>query len=219
MRVLPPAPFLYAILDASLLGERPVGAAIAALAAGGAALIQLRAKDCADRKLLELAQEAVAVARAVGVPLIVNDRPDVACIAGADGVHVGQQDLAPADARRVLPEGIVGLSTHSEPQLAAALREPIDYLAVGPVFETRSKSRPDPVVGLELVRRARAATQVPACPPSSRRVGVVAIGGITRASAREAIAAGADAVAVISDLLRADDLEAAARALVAALGP
>jgi thiamine-phosphate pyrophosphorylase len=133
----------------------------------------------------------------------------VARIAGADGVHVGQEDLPPAACRTVLGAGaLVGLSTHDLAQVSAAVREPIDYLAVGPVFPTRTKANPDPVVGLDLVRRARDLWSGP----------LVAIGGITAANAAEVVRAGADGVAVISALLDADDLRDAVRRLQGALG-
>jgi len=178
------------------------------LAAAGLPLLQLRAKGTSDRVRLALAREAVAAAHRGGALLIVNDRADVARMSGADGVHVGQDDVAPSDVRAVVgPDAIVGFSTHDVGQLERALREPIDYVAVGPVFATTSKSHPDPVVGLELVRAARARTTLP----------LVAIGGITRANARSVIAAGADGVAVISDVLRAADPVGAARELAAGL--
>jgi thiamine-phosphate pyrophosphorylase len=185
-----------------------VAAVVADLAGGGAGLLQLRAKGMADGLFLDLALEAVAAARAAGVPVLINDRADVARLAGADGVHVGQEDLSPADARRVLPPGaIVGLSTHDTTQLARSATEPVDYVAVGPVFPTRTKTRADPVVGPEFVRRARSMTAKP----------LVAIGGISVANAAEVVAAGADGVAVISALLSAENVAAAARDLVRAL--
>jgi thiamine-phosphate pyrophosphorylase len=199
---LPAGPFLYPVVDAALLGERPVGLSVAALVAGGARIVQLRAKGLSDGRLLELAAEALAVTRGAGALLVVNDRPDVARILGADGVHLGQEDLAPHDVRALLaPGSIVGLSTHSLEQLARAEAEPVDYVAIGPVFPTRTKSHPDPVVGLEMVRRARERTRRP----------LVAIGGITSENARSVVEAGADGVAVISALLLAADLEGAAR--------
>jgi thiamine-phosphate pyrophosphorylase len=199
---LPAGPFLYPVVDAALLGERPVGLSVAALVAGGARIVQLRAKGLSDGRLLELAAEALAVTRGAGALLVVNDRPDVARILGADGVHLGQEDLAPHEVRALLaPGSIVGLSTHSLEQLGRAEAEPVDYVAIGPVFPTRTKSHPDPVVGLEMVRRARERTRRP----------LVAIGGITSENARSVVEAGADGVAVISALLLAADLEGAAR--------
>jgi thiamine-phosphate pyrophosphorylase len=205
---LPRRPFLYAIVDVASLGGRRVGAAVADLVAGGAALLQLRAKGIADGLFLDLALEAVAAARLAGVALLINDRADIARLAAADGVHLGQADLSPADARRVLPaDALVGLSTHNAEQLDRAAAEPADYLAVGPVFPTRSKASADPVVGLDFVRRARGVTPRP----------LVAIGGITAANAAQVVGAGADGVAVISALLSAEDVAAAARELVRAL--
>ena len=205
---LPPRPFLYPILDVALLGGRPVGAAIAEIARAGVRIVQLRAKEVEDRVFVELAREARAAARSEGVLFLVNDRPDVARIVGADGVHVGQDDLGPRHARALLgDEAIVGASTHDLAQLVAAAQEPVDYVAIGPVFPTRTKARPDPVVGLEFVRRARERVTVP----------LVAIGGITLENARGVVEAGADGVAVISGLLAAPDLERAAFALAASL--
>jgi thiamine-phosphate pyrophosphorylase len=208
-RPLPPRPFLYPIVDAAALGERPVGPAVAAVVAGGARLVQLRAKGLTDRLLLSLAAEALAAARAGGAMLVVNDRPDVAIILGADGVHLGQDDLEPRAVRALLPpDALLGVSTHDLDQLRRAAGEPVDYVAVGPVFPTRSKAAPDPVVGLATVRAARALTSRP----------LVAIGGITEDNARSVAEAGADGLAVISALLSQPDLAAATRRFVAALG-
>jgi thiamine-phosphate pyrophosphorylase len=202
-------PFVYPVLDLELLRGRSAPDAVRALAAGGARLVQLRAKSSPDRALLDLTRECLAAARAAGVPLIVNDRPDVARITGADGVHVGQDDLPPAACRAVLgPAALVGVSTHDEAQVAAAAREPVDYLAVGPVYPTRTKANPDPVVGLELVRRARARWAGP----------LVAIGGIAAENARAVLEAGADGLAVISAVLDHDDLAGALRRLRRAAG-
>lgn len=132
-----------------------------------------------------------ALCREAGATLIIDDRADVALLLDA-GVHVGQDDLAPADARRLLGAGrMIGFSTHNLAQLAAAAGEPVDYLAFGPVFPTSSKANPDPVVGLDGLAQARAAVRAP----------LVAIGGVTRANARQVFEAGADAVAVIHDIL------------------
>jgi thiamine-phosphate diphosphorylase len=205
-RLLPGRPFLYAILDAGRLAGRPAAAAAEALARGGAALVQLRAKDVSDRRLLELARSACAGAHRGGALFVVNDRADVARMAGADGVHVGQDDLPPSEARRVVgSDAIVGVSTHSLEQLDEAIAAPVDYVAVGPVYPTASKANPDPVVGPALVRRARERTERP----------LVAIGGIDLERAPEVVAAGADGLAVIAALMDAPDLEAAARAFVA----
>jgi thiamine-phosphate pyrophosphorylase len=182
---------------------------VAAALRGGARVVQLRAKDTAASALLALAHEGVAAARAEGGLLIVNDRPDVALLAGAHGVHLGQEDLPPRDARRVLPAGaLVGLSTHDDRQVEAAGGEPVDYVAIGPVFPTRTKADARPAVGLQGVRSARARTRLP----------LVAIGGITADNARAVIEAGADGVAVLSAVLAGDDVLAAVRRLRAAVG-
>jgi thiamine-phosphate pyrophosphorylase len=150
----------------------------------------------------------VAAARALGGVLVVNDRPDVAVLAGADGVHLGQEDLSPRDARRALAAGaLVGLSTHDDLQVEAAAGEPVDYVAIGPVFPTGTKADARPAVGLEGVRSARARTRLP----------LVAIGGITAENGRAVIDAGADGIAVLSALLADGDVEAAVRRLRAAV--
>jgi len=207
-RSLPPRPFLYPIVDVATLGDRPVGSAVAAVVAGGARLVQFRGKGLPDRRFLALAAEALAAARRGGAMLVVNDRPDVAVILGADGVHLGQDDLEPRAVRSLLPPGtLLGVSTHDLEQLRRARDEPVDYVAIGPVFPTRSKAAPDPVVGLATVRAARALTVRP----------LVAIGGITESNARSVAEAGADGLAVISALLSQPDLAAAARRFAAAL--
>jgi thiamine-phosphate pyrophosphorylase len=194
-----PSP-LYAILDvdlATMAGQRPLEVLDAWLAAG-ARLVQLRAKSADTGHLLALADESARRCRAADALLIVNDRADVARMAGAGGVHVGQDDLTPAEARLVLGDGddriVVGRSTHTADQIVSALAEPIDYLAIGPVFHTASKRTGYDPVGLEGVRLA-------ASYAAGRDLPVVAIGGITLARAREVTDAGAAAVAVISDLL------------------
>lgn len=205
---LPSPPFLYPIVDVGLLGERRVGEVVAALVRGGARILQLRAKAISDRRLVELAREALAATREGGALLLVNDRPDVARIVDADGVHLGQGDLQPADARTVLgPDAIVGLSTHSLEQLRRAASQPADYLAVGPVFPTSTKSDPDPVVGPDFVREARRLVSTL----------LVAIGGIRPEHAGQLVSAGADGLAVASALLQAADLTAQCAAFQAAL--
>jgi len=207
-RSLPPRPFLYPIVDVATLGDRPVGSAVAAVVAGGARLVQFRGKGLPDRRFLALAAEALAAARRGGAMLVVNDRPDVAVILGADGVHLGQDDLEPRAVRSLLSPGtLLGVSTHDLEQLRRARDEPVDYVAIGPVFATRSKAEPDPVVGLATVRAARALTSRP----------LIAIGGITEDNARSVAEAGADGLAVISALLSQPDLAAAARRFAAVL--
>jgi thiamine-phosphate pyrophosphorylase len=161
------------------------------LVAGGATLIQLREKHASSKEILRLARELRRILPSQ-VQLIVNDRADLALAAQADGVHVGQDDLPPEAARRIIgTERILGVSTHNPEQLAIAHQTSANYLAIGPVFPTSSKDNPDPAIGLEGVRQARAVTHKP----------LVAIGGITIANCRSAIEAGADSVAVISELL------------------
>jgi thiamine-phosphate pyrophosphorylase len=188
---------LYAILDVDAAAARGVAPLVVldAWLRAGVRLIQLRAKAMRAGPMLALADAMAAPCRAAGAVFIVNDRADVAAMAGADGVHLGQDDLSPGGARAVVGDAAwVGLSTHVEAQVEAACAEPITYLAFGPVFATQSKAQPDPVVGLDGVRRT-----------SSRAAGaglpVVAIGGITLALAPAVLGAGASAVAVISDLL------------------
>jgi thiamine-phosphate pyrophosphorylase len=160
---------------------------------GGARLLQLRAKHLPSASFLELCDELVRMASPYSASIIVNDRADLAALAKAAGVHVGQEDLAPADARRLLGHAsIVGFSTHTVAQIEAALREPITYLAVGPVFGTTTKDTGYSAVGLGLVSTAaRLAGAIP----------VVAIGGITLETALSVLEAGATSVAVIGDLL------------------
>jgi thiamine-phosphate pyrophosphorylase len=166
-------------------------AAAEELAAAGCTLLQYRNKSGNARRMLDEARELRARLGAT-VKLIMNDRADLCLAAGFDGLHVGQDDLSPESARSIIGGNRwLGVSTHNPEQLAEAGKTSADYLAIGPIFATASKANPDPVVGLEGLRRARELTRKP----------LVAIGGITRANARSVIHAGADAVAVISDLI------------------
>lgn len=190
---------LHAIVDTDLAvraGWAPIDLARAFLD-GGARLIQLRAKQLSSAAFLDLADAAVGLAHSYRANVIVNDRADIALMSAAAGVHVGQDDLPPSAARRLLGNGaLIGLSTHSVAQVERALREPISYVAVGPVFGTRSKDTGYEAVGLELVGgAARQAGELP----------VVAIGGITLENAGSVIEAGATSIAVISDLLVGND--------------
>jgi thiamine-phosphate pyrophosphorylase len=187
-------PRLYAIVDASAHESTQDRLAFAdALVAGGCTLLQYRNKSGNARVMLEQARE-LKEHLGDSVRLIMNDRADLCLGADLDGVHVGQEDLSPESVRQIIgPERWLGVSTHNPEQLREADSAPADYLAIGPVFATSSKDKPDPVVGLEGVHRARLLTRKP----------LVAIGGITRANAASVIEAGADSVAVISDLLRA----------------
>ncbi len=186
-------PRLYAILDSSLFLDRDVLFSTAEeLQAGGVTLLQYRDKSGNARQMLEQARE---LKRRLGnsVKLIMNDRADIGLAAGFDGVHVGQEDLSVGGARKVVGESLwVGVSTHTPEQVKEADKTSANYVAIGPVFATASKLNPDPVVGLKGVREARALTRKP----------LVAIGGINRANCRSVIEAGADSVAVISDLMR-----------------
>jgi thiamine-phosphate pyrophosphorylase len=189
-------PKLYPITDRRLSGLSHAEQ-VARLIEGGATFVQLREKHLSPREFYSEAEEALKVARASGAKLIVNDRADVALALGADGVHLGQDDMPPRAARALLGErAVIGFSTHSVEQAIAAARMPVDYIAVGPVFETKSKENPDPVVGLEGLRRVREAVGP---------VTLVAIGGVTRENGPSALAAGADSVAVISVLLSPED--------------
>lgn len=186
---------LYAILDAAVAldrGYEPVDLA-RRFFDGGATLIQLRAKDAPSGQFLDWALAIAAHAAQAGALFIVNDRADIALMAGAGGVHVGQEDMPASAVRRLAPSPfVIGLSTHTPAHVASAAREPVDYLASGPVFGTRTKDTGYDAVGLGVVREAsRNAAGLP----------VVAIGGITLQNARSAIEAGASSVAVISDLL------------------
>ena len=177
---------------------------------GGARIIQLRAKRLPSGMFLAHADHLVRAAEPYGASIIVNDRVDLALLAGAAGAHVGQEDLPPAAARRLLgPEATIGYSTHTAAQIEAAAEEPVSYIAIGPVFGTRTKTTGYDAVGLALV--AEAALR-------SRGRPVVAIGGITLDRAPEAIAAGASSVAVITDLLAGGDPRARVAAYLRALG-
>ena len=198
--ILPP---LYPIIDIAGFAAEPdpvdsVLRFAGALLQGGATLIQYRDKSGDAARMLSCARELRRVTRDAA-SLIINDRADICLAAQADGVHLGQEDLSPSAARKILAaEGrkrsrplVVGFSTHNLDQVREADLMPIDYVAVGPVFATASKANPDPVIGLEGIRRARAETAKP----------LVAIGGITRKNCVQVREAGADSVAVISDLL------------------
>ncbi|MGH9850187.1 MAG: thiamine phosphate synthase [Blastocatellia bacterium] len=183
-------PRLYAITDGQL-SNCTHEEIVRMMLAGGARLIQLRDKDASARELLDQARACVKLTREAGAKLIINDRVDVALTVGADGVHLGQEDVSVEDAREILGEDkIIGISTHSIDQFRAALETPASYIAIGPVYPTKTKENPAQVVGLELVREAKRLTDRP----------LVAIGGITAERAPEVMAAGADSVAVISAL-------------------
>ncbi len=194
-------PRVYPLTDVQLSGLSHAEQ-VRLLGLGGASLIQLREKRLPALEFYEQARAA----RQSGVQLIINDRVDIAIAAGASGVHLGQDDLPPEAARKLLgPQAIVGYSTHSVDQAINAIKLPIDYLAIGPIFSTTTKSDTAPVLGLDGLRAVRDAIgEFP----------LVAIGGITLNNARDVIEAGADSVAVISALLSASDITTATQTLL-----
>lgn len=186
-------PKLYPIVDKATLDARGIGVGEFAreMAQAGVGVLQYRDKAGAANEVLRAAQEIADAVAGANCVLILNDRADLARLAGW-GVHVGHEDLLPEDARRVVGAGrVIGVSTHNDEQVMAADAGAADYVAIGPVFATASKANTEPVVGLEGVRRARALTRKP----------LVAIGGITRENARSVMEAGADSVAVIGALV------------------
>jgi len=190
---LPP---FYPILDSGAASARGCDLRVAAekLIAAGVGILQFRHKGFVTRETFATIEAIAAMCRESSVPFVVNDRADIAVLIGA-ALHLGQDDLSPRAARRVTgPHTTIGFSTHNEAQLRAAAEEPVEYLALGPIFGTASKLNPDPIVGVNELRRLRPLTSRP----------LVAIGGITRENARGVIDAGADSVAVIGDLFPED---------------
>ncbi len=195
-------PRVYPILDSDALGRRGIAleTAAAAFLEGGAGILQLRHKGHWSRAIFESARKIATLCGEAGAVFVVNDRADFAMMLGA-GLHVGQDDLPPRDARNLIGgEALLGYSSHNPTQLCAAGGEPVDYVALGPIFATASKEKPDPVVGVDELRHCRALIEKP----------LVAIGGITLENAAAVWSAGADSVAVIGGLLPQD---ASARAL------
>jgi len=195
-------PRVYSILDTASLAARAIAieTAAAALLEGGAGILQIRHKTHWTRGMWAAAQLVARLCREAGAMLVVNDRADFALLLGA-GLHVGQEDLPPRDARRLMGhEPLIGFSSHDARQLAAAGGEPVDYVALGPIFATGSKHNPDAVVGVEELARCRPLIEKP----------LVAIGGITLENAAEVLRAGADSLAVIAGML---PKEASARSL------
>jgi len=204
--VLPP---LYVILDAALLTSPEVEVA-RKLNDAGVRLFQYRNKRGSTRELFQASSALAAELSQRGALLFVNDRPDIAYLSGASGVHVGQNDLPVPESRAVMGKGkFLGVSTHNLEQFSAAAASDADYIAVGPIFATDSKANPDPVVGTAMIQKARKLTQKP----------IVAIGGISLERAREVVEAGADSVAIISDVLRANDPAGRARQYLELLEP
>jgi thiamine-phosphate pyrophosphorylase len=202
-------PRLYVILDAALL-TIPETECAQKLADAGVRLLQYRNKRASARELFESSKRLSSLLVPQGVTFVVNDRADVAAVAGANGVHVGQEDLGVEEARRVAGAGrFVGVSTHTLEQFQRAAASSADYIAVGPIFATGTKANPDPVVGTQFIRSVRPITDRP----------IVAIGGITLERAPEIIEAGADSVAVIGDILGAAEPAVRARQYIELLGP
>jgi thiamine-phosphate pyrophosphorylase len=197
-------PRLYPVTDREL-SRLSHARQVEELAAGGATLVQLRDKTGSPGEFYDAALEAMKVARRLGLRIIINDRSDIALAVGADGVHLGQSDLPPEEARRIMgPDLIIGVSSHTEEQALEAASKAIDYIAIGPVFHTTTKTNPDPLVGLDLVRRIKKRVSKP----------LVAIGGIRLENALSVIEAGADSVAVISDLYSTGQPAARTRDLI-----
>lgn len=185
-------PRIYPITDRRLSGISHA-AQITLLSDGGAEFIQIREKELSSAEFFAEAEAAMAVARARGLRIMINDRVDIALMIGAAGVHLGQEDLPPQAARKLLgPNAIIGFSTHTLEQAVEAAKMPVDYIAFGPIFPTTTKENPDPTVGLEKLREIREATG---------KIPLVAIGGITRENAASVFEAGADSIALISDLI------------------
>lgn len=181
---------LYAIVDAAV-AQDPIALAERSLRAG-CAWLQLRAKRLDDRRFMELATQLQRRCAAASTPFVINDRADIAVVVGADGLHLGQDDMRVSEARRIVGSMSIGVSTHSVAQACRAQTDGADLIAFGPVFPTKSKENPDPVVGLEALRTVRDRVDRP----------VVAIGGITPENAGSVLDAGASYVAVISALER-----------------
>jgi thiamine-phosphate pyrophosphorylase len=189
-------PKIYPITDPYISGISHLEQ-VTRLIRGGARLIQLRDKHAAPADFFTAALDCVTLARSHGVQIIVNDRVDIAKAAGADGVHLGQDDMPAREARKILGEtAIIGVSTHSDDQARESRRLPINYIAIGPVFTTGSKGDPDPVVGVDGIRSVRAVVG---------DISLVAIGGINEQSLSTVLTAGADSAAIISELVRHPD--------------
>ena len=197
-------PAFYPVLDTALWSRLgiPIQDAAEAILEGGARILQLRHKGHFSRRVLSSGQKIAGLCSAAGAIFVINDRVDIAAVLNA-AVHLGQDDLWPSEARKVLATAsIVGFSTHNEEQLRSAEKQPADYLAIGPIFATASKDNPDSVVGVNELRRLRGITARP----------LVAIGGITRATAKDVLRSGADSIAVIGDLVPDENSTRALRA-------
>jgi thiamine-phosphate pyrophosphorylase len=187
-------PFLYPILDEtqSLDLQRDAESIIKA----GVKMLQLRCKKMSNADFCKLVTGLLPICKSHEVLLIINDRVDASLVTDVSGVHLGQDDFPATEARQLLPDAIIGLSTHNISQVQDADRLPIDYISIGPIFPTTSKANPDPVVGIELLRKAKSVTSKP----------IVCIGGITVNVIPELLRAGADGIAVISEIYKNDDV-------------
>ncbi len=196
---------LYGIVDTTFTAPGEIETVARGLIKGGVGILQLRAKDLGSGALLDAAKRLRELTKGAGVVFIINDRVDAALLACADGVHLGQSDIPVSEARRLLGrEKIIGLSTHSMEEALAAGLQDTDYISLGPVFPTSTKSNASPPVGTELIRRVKERVEKP----------VVAIGGITGERLEEVLRAGADSVAMISEILLSKDVEKRTRSLV-----
>ena len=198
-------PALYAILDPERIGTRSPESVLRQLLQGGAEMIQLRAKAMSSRDFIHLAQTARELTAPFDCKLIVNDRIDIALGSAADGVHLGQEDLPLQVGRKLLADRIIGVSTHSLEQAKEAEANGADYIGFGPIFGTVTKNTGYTARGLEMLARIRAAVTLP----------IVAIGGITEANIQDVWQAGADSAAIISDILKADEVAAKVSAILA----
>jgi thiamine-phosphate pyrophosphorylase len=200
---------LYLCTDRKLLLGRPLPEAVEAAIEGGVTMVQLREKGASGREFFDIARELLALTRSKGVPLIINDRLDIALAAGADGVHLGQSDLPCLEARRIAGKDfIIGISAHTPEEALSAQADGADYIGAGAVFPTGSKADAGAVIGIEGIRAVAGAVKIP----------VAGIGGINPGNAASVIAAGAAGLAVISAILSQSDIRAAALALKACAG-
>jgi thiamine-phosphate pyrophosphorylase len=200
----PALPPLYAVLDPEQVKQRPVSSVLAALLKGGARTVQLRAKNLAARDFLELAGEVRRQTAAAGCLFIVNDRVDIARISDADGVHLGQEDLPLAAARKLMGEKLVGISTHDLAQAREAERDGADYIGFGPIFGTATKETGYSARGIAMLREVRRAVALP----------IVAIGGIQESNVKSVWQAGADSAAMIGELMGASVVEEKVRRIL-----
>jgi thiamine-phosphate pyrophosphorylase len=198
-------PALYAILDPEQIGGNSPDSVLRQLLQGGAKMIQLRAKAMSSRDFIQLAQKARDLTIPFDCKLIVNDRIDIALGSAADGVHLGQEDLPLEVGRKLLGDRLIGISTHSLEQAKEAEANGADYIGFGPLFGTATKNTGYTARGLEMLSRIRAAVDLP----------IVAIGGITEANIQDVWRVGADSAAIISDILKADDVAAKVSAILA----